>query len=49
MIESVAERCAKQMTEEGLTSEEALMKNMSGLMASLMGPTGGLGAKKISE
>jgi predicted RecB family endonuclease len=49
MIESVAEKCAKQMSEEGLSSEEALMKNMSGLMAQLMGPTGGLGAKKISE
>jgi hypothetical protein len=43
MIESVAEKCAKQMTEEGLTSEEALMKNMSGLMSQLMGP------KKISD
>jgi hypothetical protein len=49
MIESVAEKCAKQMSEEGLSSEEALMKNMSGLMASIMGPAGGLGAKKISE
>ena len=48
MIESVAELCAKQMTEEGLTTEEALMRNMSGLMASMMGPTGGL-EKKISE
>jgi hypothetical protein len=49
MIESVAEKCAKQMSEEGLSSEEALMKNMSGLMASIMGPAGGLGSKKISE
>jgi hypothetical protein len=37
MIENVAEKCAKQMNEEGLSSEEALMKNMSGLMSSLMG------------
>jgi hypothetical protein len=37
MIESVAEKCAKQMNDEGITSEEALMKNMSGLMSSLMG------------
>lgn len=43
MIESVAEKCAKQMTEEGITSEEALMANMSGLMSQLMG------SKKISE
>jgi len=52
MIESVAEKCAKQMTEEGITGEEALMKNMSGLMSQLMG-SGGLaglmGEKKISE
>ncbi len=49
MIESVAEKCAKQMTEEGLSSEEALMKNMSSLMAGLMGPTSGKldGPKKI--
>jgi len=50
MIESVAEKCAKQMTEEGITSEEALMKNMSSLMAGLMGPGGGMkidGPKKI--
>jgi len=40
------------MTEEGITGEEALMKNMSGLMSQLMG-SGGLaglmGEKKISE
>lgn len=40
MIESVAEKCAKQMTEEGITGEEALMKNMSGLMSQLMGGAG---------
>lgn len=37
MIENVAEKCAKQMSEDGLSGEEALMKNMSGLMSSLMG------------
>jgi len=46
MIENVAEKCAKQMSEEGITTEEALMKNMAGLMSNLMGgPQGGL--KKI--
>lgn len=51
MIESVAERCAKQMSEEGITSEEALMKNMSGLMSSLMAQTSSntLNPKKISR
>jgi hypothetical protein len=52
MIESVAEKCAKQMTEEGITGEEELMKNMTGLMSQLMG-SGGLagltGEKKISQ
>jgi hypothetical protein len=49
MIESVAEKCAKQMSEEGISGEEALMKNMSGLMSQLMG-SGGLAGleKKIS-
>lgn len=37
MIESVAQKCADEMTETGGTSEEVLMKNMSGLMASLLG------------
>jgi len=37
MIENVAEKCAKQMNEDGLSSEEALMRNMSGLMSTLMG------------
>jgi hypothetical protein len=45
IIENVAEKCAKQMTEEGISSEEALMKNMASLMSNLMGPQGGL--KKI--
>jgi hypothetical protein len=45
MIESVAEKCAKQMSDEGISSEEALMKNMASLMSNLMGPQGGL--KKI--
>jgi hypothetical protein len=46
LIESVAERCAKQISEEGMSTEDALMQNMSGLMAQLMNsqPT-----KKISE
>ena len=47
MIESVAEKCAKQMTDEGISSEEALMKNMASLMSNLMGPSGGL--KKIDR
>jgi hypothetical protein len=48
MIESVAEKCAKQMTEDGISGEEALMKNMSGLMSTLLG-SGSLAPKKISE
>ena len=49
MIESMAEKCAKQMSEEGITSEEALMKNMAGLMSSFMGPSSLAGEKKISH
>jgi hypothetical protein len=39
MIESVAQKCATQMTENGSGQfdEKMLMENMSGLMASLMG------------
>jgi len=39
MIESVAQKCAEDMTESGTNqfNEEILMKNMSGLMASIMG------------
>lgn len=40
MIESVAQKCASQMTENGSgqLDEKLLMDNMSGLMSSLMGP-----------
>ena len=39
MIETIAQKCAKDITEgKSELNEEMLMKNMSGLMASLLEP-----------